>query len=235
MRKLALEVGDAGQLCEAISSALRQHPTPSRAAQACLECALAAALAIPSFPEPGRVFPGGHAPAQLLQQLAAIVTVWGAAANDARTAACELLAAVLPSCGPGIRDEKQALGMMDLVLSMARNVQLGTPGDVVTMDRVLAACLGTRQPELLLHGVRLAKALLQEVVSFAPAAGVAAQVQREVAAAAGAERRGTGGTSGPVVGLGAGAVSAASKCDSANAEGRSRVEGVEGRSNAGRR
>jgi hypothetical protein len=33
VRKLAAEVGDAAQLCEALSSALRQYPTPSRHAQ----------------------------------------------------------------------------------------------------------------------------------------------------------------------------------------------------------
>jgi hypothetical protein len=32
-----------------------------------------------AFPEAGRAFPGGSVPAQLLQQLAAIVTVWGTA------------------------------------------------------------------------------------------------------------------------------------------------------------
>lgn len=33
VRKLAQEVGDAGQMCEAISSVLRQHATPSKTAQ----------------------------------------------------------------------------------------------------------------------------------------------------------------------------------------------------------
>ncbi len=40
---------------------------------------------------------------------------------------------------------------------MARNVSLGTPADVATMSRVLTACLDSKQPELLLHGVRLSK------------------------------------------------------------------------------
>ncbi|GFR39927.1 hypothetical protein Agub_g3 [Astrephomene gubernaculifera] len=188
MRKLALEVGDAGQMCEAISSALRQHATPTKHAQACLECALAAVRTIPSFPEPGRTFPGGHAPAQLLQQLAAIITVWGHVEADARATACELLGAVLPAFGPGLRDEKQALGLMDLVLQMSRNFALGTPADVVIMGSVLATCLATSQPVLLLHGVRLAKALLTEALQFAPHTGAAAAVER----AAGVERPGTG-------------------------------------------
>ncbi len=35
VRTLAQEVGDAGQMCEAISSVLRQHATPSKTAQVC--------------------------------------------------------------------------------------------------------------------------------------------------------------------------------------------------------
>ncbi|KAG2487550.1 hypothetical protein HYH03_013829 [Edaphochlamys debaryana] len=189
VRKLALEVGDAGQMCEAISSVLRQHATPTKTAQACLECSLVACEAIPSFPEPGRTFPGGHAPAQLLQQLAAIIGVWGPAEADSRATAVALLGAVLPACGPGLRDEKQALGLMDLVLQMARNVALGAPADVATMSRVLSACLASRQPELLLHGVRLSRALAEEALKLAPAEGAAAAVER---AAAGGERPGSG-------------------------------------------
>ncbi|EFJ45059.1 hypothetical protein VOLCADRAFT_118567, partial [Volvox carteri f. nagariensis] len=157
MRQLAQAVGDAAQMCEAISSVLRNHATPTKQAQACLDCALAAALVIPGFQEAGRTFPGGHAPAQLLQQLAAIITVWGPADSDSRATACQLLGAVLAACGPGLRDEKQALGLMDMVLQMAQNVSLGTPPDVAIMSRVLASCLASRQPELLLHGVRLSK------------------------------------------------------------------------------
>ncbi|KAG2444609.1 hypothetical protein HXX76_001353 [Chlamydomonas incerta] len=198
VRKLAQEVGDAGQMCEAISSVLRQHATPSKTAQACLECALAAALVIPNFPEAGRTFPGGHAPAQLLQQLAAIITVWGPAEAECRATACALLGAVLTACGSagvgsgGLRDEKQALGLMDLVLQMARNVSLGTPADVATMSRVLAACMDSKQPELLLHGVRLSKMLLTEAYKYAPTAGAAAAVERAAKDAAGEERPGTG-------------------------------------------
>lgn len=137
MRKLALDVADAGQLCEAISSALRQHVAPGPAAQACLEAALAAAEAIPAFPEPGRTFSGGLLPAQLLQQLAAIVVGWGVSAPEARQAAAALLVAVLPACGEGVRDEKQALGLLTLVRQMAQNSALGTPQDVAAMDRLL--------------------------------------------------------------------------------------------------
>ncbi|GLC39468.1 hypothetical protein PLESTF_000834200 [Pleodorina starrii] len=192
MRQLAQAVGDAAQMCEAISAVLRNHATPSKQAQACLECALAATLVIPTFPETGRIFPGGHAPAQLLQQLAAIITVWGPAEADSRATACELLGTVMLACGPGLRDEKQALGLMDMVLQMAQNVSLGTPADVATMSRVLAACLASRQPELLLHGVRLSKVLLGEALKYAPLASAAAAVERVAAGGAAVERSGTG-------------------------------------------
>ncbi|KXZ45302.1 hypothetical protein GPECTOR_56g398 [Gonium pectorale] len=192
IRKLAQEVGDAAQLCEAISSVLRQHATPSKQAQACLQCVLTAVHVLPTFPESGRTFPGGHAPAQLLQQLAAIITVWGPAEADSRAIACELMLAVLAACGPGLRDEKQALGLMDMVLQMAGNVSLGTPADVATMGRVLAACLASRKPELLLHGVRLARVLLAEALTYTPLAGAAAVVERAASRAAGIERPGTG-------------------------------------------
>jgi hypothetical protein len=93
-------------------------PGPFSASQVCLKCALEAALVIRNFPEAGRTFPGGYAPAQLLQQLAAIITVWGSMEADSRATACELLGVVLQACGPGLRDEKQALGLMDMVLQV---------------------------------------------------------------------------------------------------------------------
>ncbi|GIL95652.1 hypothetical protein Vretimale_1630, partial [Volvox reticuliferus] len=190
MRQLAQAVGDATQMCEAISAVLRSHTMPTKQAQACLDCALAAVLAVPDFPEPGRTFPGGNAPAQLLQQLAAIITVWGPASPDLRATACQLLGAVLTACGPGLRDEKQALGLMDMVLQMARNVSLGTPPDTAIMSRVLLTCLASRQPELLLHGVRLSKVLLKEALKYAPPANAAVAAER--IASGTVERPGTG-------------------------------------------
>ncbi|GIL43986.1 hypothetical protein Vafri_1578 [Volvox africanus] len=190
MRQLAQAVGDVAQMCEAVSAVLRSHTLPTKQAQACLDCALAAVLAVPDFPEAGRTFPGGHAPAQLLQQLAAIITVWGPANPDLRATACQLLGAVLTACGPGLRDEKQALGLMDMVLQMAQNVSLGTPPDTVIMSRVLSTCLASRQPELLLHGVRLSKVLLVEALKYAPPANAAIAVER--GAIGTVERPGTG-------------------------------------------
>lgn len=59
IQKLAAEVGDASQLCDALAGVLRQQvaqdrQTPTRHALPLLECALAAVQVIPKLKEPVR-------------------------------------------------------------------------------------------------------------------------------------------------------------------------------------
>ncbi len=74
MSRLALEVGDAAQLYDAVAAALRRHSATAAALQPsaalAIECSLSALKAIPGFRSQGRAFPPkGGFPTLLLQQL----------------------------------------------------------------------------------------------------------------------------------------------------------------------
>jgi len=129
---LARQVGDAGQVAEALAVALKGHAASGgqegasdgdvAVLEAALEAGIAAVNELPSFGEGARHFPGRTLPASLLHTLTPLVMCPPTHRGVSRIAR-RLLAAVLPSIGGPLRDDKQAVHLAQL----ARAVLLGAP------------------------------------------------------------------------------------------------------------
>lgn len=162
--RLARDVGNASQLCEAIGATLRSHPNESKTAIALLGCAHHSLGVVPELADNNRRFAGRVFPLPYLTTLTQILATWSA---DARVHAAAMLAATLPCCGPSLQDDKQAATLLSTAQALACGDKPGLPKDVTVLDAVAISCIGSKRPEALLNGVRLVLDVQQSALRWA--------------------------------------------------------------------
>ncbi|KAG1664425.1 hypothetical protein FOA52_009747 [Chlamydomonas sp. UWO 241] len=177
VRQLSAEVGDAGELCEALAGSLRAFTTPPAGAtpdaefwsrpllRGALSCVVSSLECMPRFVPAQRAFPTKVFPAGLLQQLGAVLVAQAYTsepspeAHRARTSALAALRCVLSAAGAGgVHDERAASGALLTALAIA--IRPGaTPRELEVASALSAAAVAGGRPAALLTAARVAVAV----------------------------------------------------------------------------